>query len=170
MEKIVVDVGKGKVAIITYEQNEEFDIDSLTKIDISNMMGEFLTCPILLNQISILKAKAKEQLNESKLLFDVESSKIYKKVKGELLKDNAKVTVADVENHVNTDSSYIELKQNIIEAEKNYDIVEGMMWSIKTKSDILNRMFDRYSDKESSFELIEGQVNKAMVKLKRAAI
>ena len=70
MEKRIIQIGGNTYKLIFDNFDEDVDIDSLLKIDYSNLIGELVTFPVILNRFGILLAEAESQVAETKLHLD----------------------------------------------------------------------------------------------------
>jgi hypothetical protein len=66
-EKITWDLDDGRVVQIFYTINTDFDMDELVKIDINNLVGEYLTAPVLFNMVANLRSMSMELVGEKSL-------------------------------------------------------------------------------------------------------
>ena len=71
-ETIVIDLGNSKLVRLTYQPfDTDIDMDQITQIDYSNIVGELLTVSALLNKVGLLKADVNNRFSEEKVDLDI---------------------------------------------------------------------------------------------------
>jgi hypothetical protein len=69
--KTVLHLGNRPVTLETRDFDDNVDVDALTKIDHSNLYGEAVTVPALLNHVGLLKAEVQNAYDLKKLECEV---------------------------------------------------------------------------------------------------
>ena len=150
------------------------DVEDILKIDYSNIVGEILTFPVVLNRIGILKADADNDVRECKFKLEVytaSSSEVYRKSARTVKKthDNkdriSDPTKDEVCNNVVTSCEYKTLKDNLITAEKNAAYMESFYWAAVSKDKKLGMFQDSLTPSDMEGSIVEGKCNGIVIKL-----
>jgi hypothetical protein len=83
---------------------------------------------------------------------------------------NVKITNDLIRANIETDSTYLEIQAELIQVERNANMLDNLYWSMKEKCDKLNNLYHKISPEEFSKEIMEGQVNNVMLKIKKSLI
>ena len=120
MEKKIINIGEKSYRLI-FDQfdDSEVDIDELLKIDYSNLIGEIVTFPVIVNRFGLLLAECESKLSEAKLNLDVLEAKIKERLRKELMDDKGKSpTIDTLNNAMVQENSYQVMKKRVIEVQK----------------------------------------------------
>lgn len=152
MARKVIKLGDQLYTLSYQEFEDEVDIDELLKIDYSNLIGEMVTFPIMVNRIGLLLADAESKLSETKLNRDVMEAKVKERIRKELFEQNGKQPTIDMVNDaVTQDAGYQAVYRKYIDAQKTRDYISSLFWAMKDKSSkisILCRNADVMEDEE----------------------
>ena len=172
MEKRIIQIGGNTYKLIFDNFDEDVDIDSLLKIDYSNLIGELVTFPVILNRFGILLAEAESQVAETKLNMDVYEAKTKEKLRIELAEQNngKAPTVEALNNAVVSNKAYQAMKRKYIEVVKTRDYINSIFWAVKDKSEKLNKLSLSIQPSDLSDSVIEGRVNNVLVKKTKKVI
>lgn len=172
MEKRIIQIGGNTYKLIFDNFDEDVDIDSLLKIDYSNLIGELVTFPVILNRFGILLAEAESQVAETKLNMDVYEAKTKEKLRIELAEQNngKAPTVEALNNAVASNKAYQAMKRKYIEVVKTRDYINSIFWAVKDKSEKLNKLSLSIQPGDLSDSVIEGRVNNVLVKKTKKVI
>lgn len=142
MEKRIIQIGGNTYKLIFDNFDEDVDIDSLLKIDYSNLIGELVTFPVILNRFGILLAEAESQVAENKLNMDVYEAKTKERLRIELAEQNngKAPTVEALNNAVVSNKAYQAMKRKYIEVVKTRDYINSIFWAVKDKSDKISSL------------------------------
>lgn len=142
MEKRIIQIGGNTYKLIFDNFDEDVDIDSLLKIDYSNLIGELVTFPVILNRFGILLAEAESQVAETKLNMDVYEAKTKERLRIELAEQNngKAPTVEALNNAVVSNKAYQVMKRKYIEVVKTRDYINSIFWAVKDKSDKISSL------------------------------
>lgn len=142
MEKRIIQIGSNTYKLIFDNFDDDVDIDSLLKIDYSNLIGELVTFPVILNRFGILLAEAESQVAENKLNMDVYEAKTKEKLRIELAEQNngKAPTVEALNNAVVSNKAYQAMKRKYIEVVKTRDYINSIFWAVKDKSDKISSL------------------------------
>ena len=164
--KKVITVGGQTLAIVYEEFDEKVDLDSLLKIDYSNLMGEIITFPIIVNRFGLLLADAESAVAEAKLTLEVYEAKAKERFKVQLIGENGgkNPTIDALNSAVIQDKGYQQMKRKYIEAQKVRDYLNSAFWSATDKSAKLDKLSLTIQDGELPDEVLERRVNGIRVK------
>jgi len=167
-EKIVISRGD-KTLILKYLELEEFDMDILTQIDYSNVLGEQLTVSVLVNKVGLLKAEQQELVRMKELDFKIFEAQLFAEKKKKFVAEGAKATIAEIEAAVLLDSKYRVKKADVINCQKNLEYVEALYIAVRDKAQKVNSIYNRVPEEHAN-EIIEGTINSVLIKKREALI
>lgn len=164
--KKIINVGGQTLAIVYEEFDEKVDLDSLLKIDYSNLMGEIITFPIIVNRFGLLLADAESAVAEAKLTLEIYEAKAKERFRVQLVGENGgkNPTVDALNSAVIQDKGYQQMKRKFIDAQKVRDYLNSAFWSAKDKSAKLDKLSLTIQDGELPDEVLERRVNGIKVK------
>lgn len=164
--KKIINVGGQTLAIVYEEFDEKVDLDSLLKIDYSNLMGEIITFPIIVNRFGLLLADAESAVAEAKLTLEIYEAKAKERFRVQLMGENGgkNPTVDALNSAVIQDRGYQQMKRKYIDAQKVRDYLNSAFWSAKDKSAKLDKLSLTIQDGELPDEVLERRVNGIKVK------
>lgn len=148
------------------EFDEDIDIDSLLKIDYSNLIGEIITFPVIVNRFGNLLAEAESQVAEKKLTLEVFEAKLKERLRNQLSEQNGgkNPSVDQLNTAVLTEKSFQAMKKGFIESQKNRDYIQSIFWSAKDKSGKLDKLSLSIQPGDINESLISGKVNNIVIK------
>ena len=172
MEKKIVTIGSNTYKLLFDDFEEDIDIDSLLKIDYSNLVGELVTFPVILNRFGLLLAEAESQVAETKLNLDVFEAKTKEKLRIDLaLENNGKnPTVETLNNAVTSNKAYQAMKRKLIEVTKTRDYMNSIFWCMKDKASKLEKLSLSIQPSDIPDSVIEGRVNNVLIKKAKRVI
>lgn len=164
--KKIINVGGQTLAIVYEEFDEKVDLDSLLKIDYSNLMGEIITFPIIVNRFGLLLADAESAVAEAKLTLEIYEAKAKERFRVQLVGENGgkNPTIDALNSAVIQDKGYQQMKRKYIDAQKVRDYLNSAFWSAKDKSAKLDKLSLTIQDGELPDEVLERRVNGIKVK------
>ena len=164
--KKIINVGGQTLAIVYEEFDEKVDLDSLLKIDYSNLMGEIITFPIIVNRFGLLLADAESAVAEARLTLEIYEAKAKERFRVQLVGENGgkNPTVDALNSAVIQDKGYQQMKRKYIDAQKVRDYLNSAFWSAKDKSAKLDKLSLTIQDGELPDEVLERRVNGIKVK------
>lgn len=166
MEKKVLTIG-GKTYCIKYDDFEDdVDVDDLLKVDYSNLIGELVTFPVILNKFGLLLAEAESNLSEARLSLDVFEAKTKERLRIELTEANKgkAPTVEALNNAVTVDRGWQDLKRKHIEAIKVRDYINSIYWAARDKSSKIEKLSLTVQNEDLPSEVLEGRVNRVLLR------
>lgn len=166
MEKRLISIGGVDYRLIFDDFDEEMDIDSLLKIDYSNLIGELITFPVIVNRFGNLLAEAESQVSEKKLSLEVYEAKLKERLRITLSEsNNGKAPSVDALNTaVTIDKGFQALRKSLIASQKTRDYINSIFWSAKDKSNKLDKLSLSIQPGDLSDSVIEGRVNNVLIK------
>lgn len=166
MQKKVIQVGETTYKLLFDDFDEDMDIDSLLKIDYSNIIGELVTFPVIVNRFGILLAEAESKVSESKLNLEVFEAKTKERLRNELAEANGgkNPTVEALNNALLMNKAYQSLRRQFIEIQKTRDYVNSIFWSAKDKTSKIEKLSLTVQNGDIPDSIIEGRVNNVLIK------
>lgn len=166
MQKKVIQVGENTYKLLFDDFDEEMDIDSLLKIDYSNIIGELITFPVIVNRFGNLLAEAESKASEYKLNLEVFEAKTKERLRNELSEANGgkNPTVEALNNALLMNKAYQTLRKQYIEVQKTRDYINSIFWSVKDKSAKLEKLSLTVQNGDIPDSVIEGRVNNVLIK------
>lgn len=166
MQKKVIQVGETTYKLLFDDFDEDMDIDSLLKIDYSNIIGELVTFPVIVNRFGILLAEAESKVSESKLNLEVFEAKTKERLRNELAEANGgkNPTVEALNNALLMNKAYQSLRKQFIEVQKTRDYVNSIFWSAKDKTSKIEKLSLTVQNGDIPDSVIEGRVNNVLIK------
>jgi len=164
----VVHLG-GKMITLSQKDFEEFlNVDDLLVIDASNIYGEKVTVPALLNQVGILKAQAERVHSEKKLEADIYEAEFRQSTRKSAVSSSEKMTENGLNEKVDSDQGIIRKRKDIIKAKENLDIVESLLWAVTAKNKKLDNLVKEVTPEEFYADLQEGIINNILIKKRKS--
>jgi hypothetical protein len=145
----VIEYGGKVLKLKVAEFDEEVDGDRLNKIDLTNLVGEIVTFPVILNRLGIVLAKAEEQLSNAKLDLEIYEAKTKEDLRSRHLKStvdakgNEKIkepTIPELENHFRMTPGFKIYSLKVSKLEMKRDIIKSLYWSAREKSENIKRI------------------------------
>lgn len=165
--------------IITLEHDNFDDIinvDSLTKIDPSNIFGEAVTISAAVNRIGLMKAEVEGRMAEAKLDCKIYEGNFVAGKRKEAANNGGfyfirvetedvkvKATQGALDTCFENDKGWIEKKKLFIKAEKNFNALSSLYWACQDKARKLNGLTSGTTPQEFVAGLIQGKVNGLLV-------
>lgn len=166
MQKKVIQIGDTTYKLLFDDFDEDMEIDSLLKIDYSNIVGELVTFPVIVNRFGCLLAEAESKAAEAKLNLEVFEAKTKEHLRIELAEANGgkNPTVEALGNAVLMNKAYQSLRRQLIEAQKTRDYINSVFWASKDKSSKLEKLSMSVLNGDIPDSVIEGRVNSVLIK------
>lgn len=129
--------------------DDEIEIETLLKIDYSNLIAEMITFPIIVNRFGLLLADMESAVSEAKLNLEIFEAKKKETLRQSLTEETSdskgnlkyvKPTVDELNNAIMKDLAYQTLKKNIIKKQKERDYINSIFWAAKDKSNKLDKL------------------------------
>ncbi len=166
-EKIAIDLQEGHTVVLHLSELEEIDLNQVTSIDYNNLVGEYLTVANFFNSSANLRTQCQEELTRLKLEFEVWWSRRYIEIKTE---STTKLTIDEIEAKIKVSEDYKKQKLTISQMERNLSLLDNLYWAIKEKSGKLDKLFHTIAPEEFKKEILEGQVNNILIRIKKSTI
>jgi hypothetical protein len=169
-EKVTIDLGPNKIAVLTIQPFEGDISEDVVKIDYANILGEIITFPVVFNRIANMRAETENQMALAKLEFDVHEARLYKTHKDKLVAVEGKASDKTTEAAVLRDPAYAIEKKKYILAQRNFAYIDALYWSAQSKDRKLNVLAEKISPEEFEKDLLEGSINGVIVRMHKKAI
>jgi hypothetical protein len=156
--------------------DDVIDVDSLTKIDTSNLFGEATTISVIVNRIGLIKSAVEGQVADYKLDLRVFESNFIRNLRKESSKasgictirvDNEDVKVKATEKFLEScfesDQDWINIKKALNKAEKNFNSISSLYWAIQDKSRRLNGLVSSTTPEQFVAGIISGKINGILI-------
>lgn len=173
-----IEIGEGKFITLIHDDFDDIiNVDDLTRIDTSHIYGEAVTISAALNRIGLLRAATKQRIDDIKLRLKIfegnykaglrkqaanEGGFFKMRVGNEDVK--VKATERALDTCFETDKKWIELKQQYIRYENNFDSLDSLYWSCNNKAAVLKNLVSGTTPEEFIKELVEGKINGILIK------
>ena len=166
MLKRIIEIAGEEYLLKWDEFDEEIDIDTLLKIDYSNLIGEIVNFPVIVNKFGQMLAELESKVSEAKLNLEVWEAKKKERLRTKFMEENngKSPTVEWLNNALLSSPEYAVMKKKLIELQKDRDYLNSIFWSAKDKSNKLDRMSLTIQDNSVSSALIETRANGVLVK------
>lgn len=173
--ELLVHFGNTPIKLVTNGFDETINIDRLTSIDYGNLYGEAVTVSALLNKVGMLRADAEKAMSEKKLEKEVYEANLRRTWRREANRNQGRFTIEDEEiklsekaldEAVLLDEDYQTLACEYIEAEKDFNFLDALLWAVQDKSKKLNNLLKPVTPSEFLNELVEGSVNSFVISKK----
>ena len=163
--KKVIQIGENTYQLRFDEFDEEMDIDVLLRIDYTNLIGEMVTFPVIVNRFGNMLAEAESKVAEVKLNIDILEAKLKERLRIELSEANGgkNPTVDALNNSILLDKAYQVMRKKYVETQKQRDYINSIFWSCKDKSDKISILV-KSSDITMNTDLSEAKINNVLVK------
>lgn len=166
MIKKTLTVGDSTYVLKFDEFDEDVNIDSLLKIDYSNLLGEMVTYPTVVAKFGNMLAEAESQVSEKKLNLDIQEAKLKEEYRIKLAEqNNGKAPTVDALNSaVLLDKRYQVFKRAYITAQKTRDYMFTTYLAAKDKSEKINKIYFQASPSDVPDTVIEGRLNNTIIR------
>lgn len=176
----IINIG-GKHVILRYMEDEtDVNVDEITKIDYSNIFGEVVTLPALLNKTGMLRAEAEKIFNSLKLECEIHSAGLKRAWRREAATQSGKgkfsstdemgniivvkLSESALDEAVTLDKKYQKLKNDLFKAQRDLGFIDSLHWAVSSKDKKLNNLLKPVSPEEFVNELIDGAINGFIIK------
>ena len=171
MDKKIVKIGDKTYTLLIKAFDDDVEVDDLLQIDYSNLIGELVTFPVIVNRIGIMLAEAESAVSEKKLNLEVFEAKMKERLRTQLAETNGKApTVEALNNAVLQEPSYQAMRKGLINAQKTRDYLNSVFWSAKDKSNKLDRLSLTIQAGDIPEDVLEGRVNSVILRRSKKLI
>ncbi len=127
--------------IISEDLNEDVDIDKILKIDLSNIIGEMVNFPSIVNKLGIMVAAKEREISELKLTIDILDAQLKDELRSNHEAGGLKApTVEQLNNYVIQDTKMLENKIYLAKITEERDVLQSTMWCARDKSSKIDKM------------------------------
>lgn len=155
-----ISIGNETYQITSEDFDEEVDIDSLLRIDLSNLVGEIVTYPIIVNRFGIMVAAKEREIAGMKISIDVLDAKLRESLRAEHDSQHIKPpTVDQLNTYVSSHPNMLKKKLAYAKLIEERDILQTTMWCAKDKSEKLNKLSLSLQPDDVQNVQLQGKVN-----------
>lgn len=160
-----IDVGDNTYILKFDEFDDEVNIDSLLKIDYSNLLGEMITFPTVVAKFGNMLAEAESKCGEAKLNLDVQEAKLKEEYRLKLAEQNGgkAPTIDALNSAVILDKRYQAFKKALINVTKTKDYMLTTYLAAKDKSEKINKVFFQANPGDIPDEVVSSRVNNTII-------
>ena len=172
MAKKVINIGDAQYVIKFDEFEDDIEIDDLLKIDYSNLIGEIVTFPSIVNKFGLMLADAESQVQEKKLSLEIYEAKCKERLRITLAEANngKNPTVDQLNSAVLNDKGYQAARRTYINAQKVRDYLNSCLWAAKDKDGLLQKLSLSINVSDVPEGVIEGRVNHTLIRKSKRVI
>lgn len=172
MAKKVINIGDAQYVIKFDEFEDDIEIDDLLKIDYSNLIGEIVTFPSIVNKFGLMLADAESQVQEKKLSLEIYEAKCKERLRITLAEANngKNPTVDQLNSAVLNDKGYQAARRTYINAQKVRDYLNSCLWAAKDKDGLLQKLSLSINVGDVPEGVIEGRVNHTLIRKSKRLI
>lgn len=150
--------------------NDEVNIESLLRIDYSNLIAEIVTFPVIVNRLGIMLADVENKRAERELDLKITKSKLRVLIRKRYSDEGKKYTVDIIDDEVRMHALYKTKNDLLIQRTKEKEYMNSIYWSAKDKSDKLNKLSMTISPESIDSSSLESTLNGISTKIKKALI
>jgi len=171
IEKLTITLGPDRTLKLNLRKiNEEIDIDSILKIDYSQLVAEIATFDVIVNKAALLLADMDNRVSESKLDFDIFEAKSKEVIRVKLTETDEKgkekkPTISEVEDTIKSLPEYKAKKIRMFNIQKQRDYIASFYFSARSKSSKLEKLSQNIKTGDMENKLVEGQINGMLYKV-----
>jgi len=179
--KYNIQIGERQIVLEHADVDDVINIDELTRIDPSNLFGEAVTVSAVVNRIGMLKTEAEATAADLRLELKFFENDFRTKLRAEAGKNagkyiidykgekvEVKLTEEGLKTCYESDNDWMEAKKELNQAEKNFNLLSVLYWSLQDKSRKLNGLVSSVTPEEFVEGLIEGKINGFLVTKSKA--
>lgn len=157
--------GSEKVVCLKFKEiPDDIDVDTITKIDYSNLYGEIVTAPSLLNKLGILKSQSEAILKEEEIDCKVLEAQWDEDIRKKLIGQGEKPTEKKVESEMHRKNVWKLKKFKVLQAQKNFNYMEALYWAFNDKCKKLDHFVKGVTPEDFADKVLEGTLNCMLIK------
>lgn len=164
MNRVIIHLGEKPLSMEFKEFDSVIDVDQLTKIDHSNLYGEAVTVPALLNHVGMLKAETERLYALKKLDTDIYEADLRQRLRKYAVTQVKKLTEDGLNEQVILDKGYQNRMKELISTKFDMDAVDKTFWSVSAKNKKLDNLIKAVTPEELFAELQEGVINNILIR------
>lgn len=150
METTKIPLGDKIITIRWDDFDDDIEVADILRIDYSNITGELITFPLIINRLGMLRSEADAIVNQKKLDMDVIKARRRRFYRGNgYIEKNAQgikklksLTKDEVDDLVTIDEEYKSAGSDHLDAIRKYNNVDSLYWAAKSKDTKL-KVFER---------------------------
>jgi hypothetical protein len=139
--KKTIEVNNLEYKIISKDLDKNIDIDNLLKIDLSNVVGEIVNFPVIVNKFGIMVANKEREISELKITIDVLEAQLKEELRNKHEADGIKPpTVEQLNTYASKNDKMQEYQLYLCKITEERDILQSTMWCARDKSGKLDKI------------------------------
>ena len=171
---LIFNIGE-KVVKFSVGEFNDLDIDTILKIDYTNLIAEMITFPVVVNRIGLLAADMDNELQQVKLDLLIYEAKRKNELRDNLSSsdDKGKVknpTIDEVNSALYLDKIWKVKKTKLNRIEKEKEYMYSIYTSAKDKSNKLDKLSLTIKSGDVDHTMIQKQLNSVYFKIKDGLI
>jgi len=133
-----IKVGNEEVAfgIPLFTAGQVHNIEKYLTIDVTNLVGELVTTPVIMNRLGSLVAEAEDATRRMRLDREIWKAKESTKFR----KEHGKVSIAEMDAHLITHKIYKIKNNRYLDAQRDEKNMNSLYWSFKEKQENLKKL------------------------------
>ena len=172
--EMVFNIGD-KVIKFQVGEFDDIDIDKILKIDYSNLLGELVTFPVVVNRFGLLAADMDNEFQQAKLELSIYEAKRKNELREELETSDEKgkvkrPTVDEVESALTVDKVWAVKKKKMNRIMKEKEYMYSIYQSARDKSNKLDKLSMTLKSGDMTEHMIQTQLNNVYFKIKEGRI
>lgn len=163
----VIEFGEQTVSLKFYEYEEDdvIDMDKLLLINHSNILAEIITFPVILNRFGLLLSEMENKLSMAELDCKVFKAKKRKDIRKKYEVEKKKWSVDIIDDDYRSDPTYKAKQIRAIQLKKKHSIMNSIYWSLKDKSDKLNKISEKIQPGDMNWDKLAKNFNGVDIKI-----
>lgn len=162
-----IEIGDKTIALkfFQFEDEEDMDIDKLLVINHANILAEIITFPVILNRFGLLLSEMENAHSLAELDCKVFKAKKRKEIRKKYELRKEKFTADIVDDDYRSDPAYKAKQMRAINLKKKHSIMNSVYWSLKDKSDKLNKISEKLQPGDLEWDKLAKKFNGVDIKI-----
>jgi len=170
-------VGKHRFIITHEDLDEKINAEQEIAIDYSNLAGEAMVAPMMVNIVGMTKAELEKEIEMKALEIEVFKADFVRKLRWDANKNNGeftltykgkplkvKMTEKALEKVYCGEKEWQQLNNELFILKKNFAILETFYWRLEGKAKKLEAYMQGVTPEEFITQAVEGKLNGFMIK------
>jgi len=148
---------------------DDIDIDAILSIDYSNIYAEIVSLPLLMMRLGRLRSEAEAISMRAKAKHEFVKSERYEHYRKKLNNGTKSPSIPQIDASVATDQKVKNAFRAHVDAQKDYNDMDSIFWSLKSKDKKLDKIMEsmKLHPKEFDKEILISKFNDVIVKMKK---
>lgn len=163
-EQIIINL-RNKTLVLDIKDfgSADIQIEDLLQIDYANILGDIITWPVIFNRIANIKAEMDNVLREETFDMKVYEAQLYEQHKKALIGSGEKATETSIDMAIKRDPQYKAKHFMFLRVQKQADILDGLYWSAKSKSKMLEAISMKIRPEDFEKEILVDTINSVKI-------